>query len=91
VFLFSTDFDASGQPHEIDPAFRIFGQSWTIFTPDTLRELIGRFEARGYTLVDPSSVDLHHAERPINWQGQDYTFVMVALRAPAVKHPRPAG
>ncbi len=82
LFLFSTDYDASGAPHEIDPQFRVFGQSWTIFDPGTLGALVDRFRARGMTLLDPESMDGQHAERPIHWNGQDYTFTMVALRAP---------
>ncbi|GAC1475134.1 MAG: hypothetical protein NVSMB9_26940 [Isosphaeraceae bacterium] len=80
VFLLTTDFDATGQPHEIDPKFRVFGQSWRIFTPESLDEVLGRFHDRGFRLLDPSRVDRLHTERPVHWKEQDYTFVMVALR-----------
>jgi SAM-dependent methyltransferase len=82
LFLFTTDYDASGLPHEIDPEFRVFGQSWTIFTPETLHDLISRFFARGFSYLEPDTRDGGHDERPVHWNGQDYTFVMVALRAP---------
>ena len=83
VFLFTTDYDATGQAHEIDPKFRVFGQSWTIFTPEGLAGVIDTFRALGFTPLDPGAIDGTHSERPIHWNGQDYTFVMVGLRAPA--------
>jgi SAM-dependent methyltransferase len=82
LFVFTTDYDATGGSHEIDPQFRVFGQSWTIFSPETLRSLVDRFTSRGFTYLDPASMDDRHSDRPVHWQGQDYTFVMVALRAP---------
>lgn len=82
LFIFSTDFDATGQPHEIDPKFRVFNQSWRIFTPEELDGFIGRFRDLGYSLVDPGHVDMAHDQRPIHWNEQDYTFTMVALKAP---------
>src|SRR5262249_24227387 len=105
IFLFPTDYDASGQSHEIDPQFRVFGQSWQIFTPEALSALIGQFEAAGFTLLDPPPNDIPHShhpthpdraprDRPIRRKGQEYTFVMVGLRAPAAKlqsAPRAAG
>lgn len=80
VFLFTTDFDATGRPHAIDPEYRVFGQSWRIFTPGELDEVIGRFLARGFAPLDPARRDLDHAECPVHWNRQDYTFVLVALR-----------
>ena len=82
LFVFTTDFDATGSPHEISPEFRVFGQNWTIFSPETLAHLVGLFTSRGFTLIDPGSVDTTHDDRPVHWNGQDYTFVLVALRAP---------
>jgi SAM-dependent methyltransferase len=83
LFLFTTDFDATGHPHEIDPEFRVFDQSWRIFTPETLDEVIDRFQRLGFALLDPDRLDRDHAERPVHWHGQEYTFTMVALRKPA--------
>ena len=80
VFLLTTDFDATGAPHEIDPRFKVFGQSWRIFTPDSLDEVLDRFRRRGFELLDPSRVDRTHTDRPVHWQGQEYTFTLVALR-----------
>lgn len=80
VFLMTTDFDATGRPHDIDPQFRVFDQSWRIFTPETLDEVIERFRLRGFSLLDPSTVDRAHTERPVHWNHQDYTFALVALR-----------
>jgi len=80
VFVLTTDYDASGASHEIDPRFKVFGQSWRVFTPGGLDEVLDRFARRGFSLADPDRVDRTHAERPIRWNGQDYTFTMVALR-----------
>ena len=55
VFLFTTDFDGTGQSHTIDPKFQVFGQSWTIFDPETLEGVIDRFRNRGFTLLGPTS------------------------------------
>ncbi len=82
LFVFTTDYDASGASHEIDPQFRVFGQTWTIFNPESLNALVDRFLSRGFTYLDSASMDGQHAEKPVHWNGQDYTFVMAALRAP---------
>jgi SAM-dependent methyltransferase len=82
LFIVTTDFDATGKNHEIDAAFRVFGQQWRIFTPETLADMIDRFRQAGFSLLDPDRVDQSHTECPIHWNGQDYTFTMIALRAP---------
>jgi SAM-dependent methyltransferase len=80
VFILTTDFDATGRPHEIDPEFRLFGLSWRIFTPESLDALIDLFGRHGFSLLDPSRVDRAHTDRPVHWSGQEYTFTLVALR-----------
>jgi SAM-dependent methyltransferase len=80
LFVFTTDFDATGHPHEIDPAYRIFGQPWRIYSAQELLEVIDAFRARGFCLLEPSRADLSHTERPVAWNGQTYTFALVALR-----------
>jgi SAM-dependent methyltransferase len=80
VLILTTDFDAVGGPHEIDPEFRVFGQSWRIFDPAGLSDLLAYFHARKFTALDPSAADLSHTERPIGWKGRDYTFALAALR-----------
>lgn len=82
LFIFTTDYDATGAPHEIDPKFRVFGQSWTIFTPETLAKLVDLFLSRGFTYLNPTHLDGSHTQTPIHWNEQDYTFVMVALKGP---------
>jgi SAM-dependent methyltransferase len=82
LFLFSTDFDAIGSPHQIDPNLRLFGQPWTLFTPETLDALISRFRQRGFTLSAPEQVDTSHVDCPVHWQNENYTFVLVGLKAP---------
>ncbi|MDX2035399.1 MAG: class I SAM-dependent methyltransferase [Isosphaeraceae bacterium] len=84
LFLFTTDYDATGAPHEIPPGTRLFGQPWTLFDPKSLQALIDRFLAKGFTLARPELNDPHHEERPVLWEGQNYTFVMVGLRAPGL-------
>ena len=82
--LFTTDFDGTGQSHAIDPRFQVFGQSWMIFGPETLEAVIDRFRTRGFALLRPDQPDgaQTHPERPISWNGEDYTFALVALRKP---------
>lgn len=80
VFLMTTDFDATGHPHEIDPQFRVFDQSWRIYTPETLKPVIDGFYSKGFSLLDPATIDESHTDRPVHWHGQEYTFALVALR-----------
>jgi SAM-dependent methyltransferase len=82
IFLFTTDYDASGESHEVSEDFRVFGQSWTIYEPATLAGVVERFQAEGFTLLDPEKGAGEHRERPISWNGQEYTFALVTLRAP---------
>ncbi len=82
VFVFTTDFDASGARHDIDPAFRAFGQTWTIFDRAGLEAVCGRFLAEGFRWLDGGPREWTHAERPVHWNDQDYTFALAALRAP---------
>lgn len=82
LFLFTTDFDGTGAPHDIDPRFRVFEQAWRIFSRQTLDELCGRFLAAGFTWLEPGARSMDHAERPVHWNDQDYTFVFVGLRRP---------
>ena len=82
LFIFTTDYDATGKEHIIPPDFRMFGQTWTIFNPTTLHELIQEFTNVGFRLLKPDQVKDTHRECPIFWHGQSYTFVMVAMQAP---------
>ena len=82
VFIFTTDYDSTGKPHEIAPEFRVFGQSWKIFTPETLGQFTKVLQELGFSFLDPAVNDLQHAECPIHWNGQQYTFALVAMRAP---------
>jgi len=82
LLVLTTDFDGTGGAHHIPAEFRVFGQPWRLYDPAALRELIGRFEAVGFSLLDPASIGAAHTDRPINWYGQDYTFALVALRGP---------
>ena len=78
--MWTGGIDATGSKHEIDPKFRVFGQSWQVFTPDGLSEVVDSFRRRGFELMDPGQVDLAHDLRPVRWKGQEYTFVLVAIR-----------
>lgn len=82
VFVYTTDYDATGQPHDIDANFRAFGQPWTIFTPEGVSALNNRFLRAGFSLLRPTDVNWSHTERPIAWSGEQYTFILVALKAP---------
>ncbi len=82
LFIFTTDYDAIAQKHFISPDFQVFGQSWIIFSQTSLHKLIQQFTDVGFRLLEPDKVLNTHIECPISWHGQDYTFVMVALKAP---------
>jgi SAM-dependent methyltransferase len=83
IFVFTTDYDATGQTHVVAPELRPFGLDWKIYSQPELWEVIGKFQRAGLSLLEPENVADHHEACPITWEGQSYTFVMVALRAPA--------
>jgi SAM-dependent methyltransferase len=83
IFVFTTDYDATGRAHMVAPELRPFGLDWKIFSRPELWELIGKFQRAGLSLLEPDNIADHHEARPVNWEGQSYTFVMVALRAPS--------
>jgi SAM-dependent methyltransferase len=83
IFVFTTDYDASGNSHNVAPQSRPFGLEWKIYTRPELWDLIARFQRAGLSLLEPDDVCDRHVARPITWEGESYTFVMVALRAPA--------
>jgi len=82
IFIFTTDYDATGNSHQVAPESRPFNLDWKIYSRLDLWEIIGKFECAGLSLLDPNSVADKHEARPISWEGQSYTFVMVALSAP---------
>ena len=83
IFVFTTDYDATGDSHRVAPESRPFGLDWKIYSRPGLWEIIAKFQRAGLSLLEPDDVDDHHEARPIAWEGQSYTFVMVALCAPA--------
>jgi SAM-dependent methyltransferase len=88
LFILTTDYDGTGHAPPVPSDFRAFGAPWTLFGRTGLHELIGRFVAAGFQLVDPSLCEDVHAETPVSWNGYNYTFALVALRAPT--NPPPA-
>lgn len=82
VFIFTTDYDATPQRHERESAVCEFGLTWKIFTPEGLSRLIASFINIGFSLMDPEQLQETHSACPISWHGQEYTFALVALRAP---------
>jgi hypothetical protein len=90
LFVFTTDFDSTGVPHEIDPSFKVFGQAWQVFTLEGLDGLIDHFRRRGFAMFDPSRVSLEHDQRPVRWKGQEYTFALVTLQKNAADARAPA-
>jgi SAM-dependent methyltransferase len=83
IFVFTTDYDATGSPHMVAPESRPFGLDWKIYSRTELWELIGKFQRAGLSLLEPDNVSDQHEACPIKWEEQSYTFVMVALRAPS--------
>jgi SAM-dependent methyltransferase len=85
VFIFTTDYDATGEEHTIGEDFQMFGLSWRIFNQASLQDLLQKFIDVGFHILEPNQVVNTHVKRPIYWQGENYTFVMVALQAPRVE------
>lgn len=79
VLLLTTDFDSSGNSHDIPNDFRVFNQSWQIFNPESMSKMVEVFRDAGFRLLAPDSLDMTHDERPINWNRHDYTFALVAF------------
>lgn len=82
LFIFTTDYDATGQEHIIPADFRMFGQTWIVFGQNELHQLIQQFKDVGFELLKPGEVMDTHVQCPIFWHGHNYTFTMVAMRAP---------
>ena len=78
LLIVTTDFDASDDDHVIPASFRAYNQSWRIFNPAALCEIIGQCQEAGFELLKPDKASLSHDQRPINWNGHDYTFVLIA-------------
>ena len=83
IFVFTTDYDATGQSHMVAPELRPFGLDWKIYSRPELWELIAKFQGAGLALLEPENVADCHVECPVKWEGESYTSVMVALRAPS--------
>jgi SAM-dependent methyltransferase len=83
IFVFTTDYDATGQSHAVAPEFRPFGLDWKIFSRPELWELIDTFHRAGLALLEPDNVIDRHEATPVAWEGESFTSVMVALRASA--------
>ncbi|MGH9899761.1 MAG: class I SAM-dependent methyltransferase [Pyrinomonadaceae bacterium] len=81
LLIMTTDYDGTGVKHEIAPEFRMFGRSWTIYDHEKLFELVDEFKSAGFTLLKEDQIDTMHTQRPVRWNGEDYTYVMVALKA----------
>jgi SAM-dependent methyltransferase len=80
IFLLTTDFDGSGAAHDTSGEV-IFGQTWTIFSRLQLQAVIDEFRGSGLELLrEISDSDWQHESRPICWNGQDYTFALLAFR-----------
>jgi ubiquinone/menaquinone biosynthesis C-methylase UbiE len=80
VFVFTTDFAADGVDDAGLEDVRPFGLDWQIFNRDSLQDLVDRFLASGFSLLQPTTTSLEHSQRPITWKGREYTFALVALQ-----------
>lgn len=83
IFVFTTDYDASGDSHKVAAESRPFGLDWKIYSQIELWGIIAKFQNAGLSLLEPDNVADHHEARPITWEGQSYTFALVALHAPS--------
>lgn len=80
ILIFTTDYDQNGDDHNISEDFRVFGQPWKIFDEKGLKNLVERYTDYGFELLDSNKVKFDHNQRPINWNNEDYTFGLVALK-----------
>jgi SAM-dependent methyltransferase len=91
LFILTTDYDGTGQSHAVSEEFRAFGAPWTLFDKVGLHGIVHAFTGAGFELLDAADVDDTHSQTPISWNGQKYTFALVALRAPAARVGQRAG
>jgi SAM-dependent methyltransferase len=77
IFIFSTDY----WPEKQESAGKeLFGLPWTIYSADEIRVFIRRAADFGLAPVkDPQAVLLAVADRPISFNGLDYTFLYGAF------------
>jgi hypothetical protein len=80
VFLVTTDYDGTGATHDTSSE-QIFGQNWTIFSRPGLQAVIDEFRSSGLELLSEiKESDWQHGARPVTWNGQEYTFALLAFR-----------
>lgn len=66
-------------PTKIDTSgVRPFGLSWTIFSRPELEEFVAA--AGDYGLIPVGQLNFKTGEKPISWEGREYTFGWLALR-----------
>jgi SAM-dependent methyltransferase len=75
ILITSTDYSAD----PIDTKdFIEYGHPWHIFTKDEILEV---FEiAREFELELTGAVDLNSQQKPVTWNGKDYTFIVFAMQ-----------
>ena len=82
VFIVTTDYDATGHVHSLAKNLLVFGREWKIFTPEDVKDLISQFQRVGFSLLCPQTNEDTHSQCPIQWNGENYTFTLVYLKAP---------
>jgi SAM-dependent methyltransferase len=77
IFCFSTDY----WPDKIDTSdVRLFGLPWRIFSADEIEALVETAGAHGLEPAgDPGAAIRAAGERPVRFEGRDYTFLFGAL------------
>jgi SAM-dependent methyltransferase len=85
AFLFSTDY----WPEKIDTSdTRLFGLPWRIFSVEEMERFISRAAEHGLRPVtDPAPALRQVRERPIHFEGRDYTFVHGGLTKASPEGP----
>ncbi|HEY0464529.1 MAG TPA: class I SAM-dependent methyltransferase [Polyangiaceae bacterium] len=80
IFLLTTDYDGSAAKHDTSGEL-IFEQAWTIFSASGLQSVVEEFRANGLELLNEvAEAEWNHDARPVTWNGQEYTFALLAFR-----------
>jgi SAM-dependent methyltransferase len=65
---------------QVDPLFRAYGRSWTIFDRHDIEAMLSLAQISGLVPLDPTHSDLRCGEKCVAWGGHEYTFICMVFR-----------